>query len=163
MNARLREGIRLFNEGQFFECHEIWEGFYHETDEANKPFVEGLIQLAAAFRMFCDFQEVKGPVRMMHQALIRFENYQPAFYGFVQRNSARPSKGGPKPRKNPPIRPLCRRCRKSNCNASAFFMTDIALAQRLEHFLEGTWTGSKRVQGIQGGARALAAGATGGT
>ena len=33
-------------------------------------------------------------------------------------------------------------------------MTDIALAQRLEHFLEGTWTGSKRVQGIQGGARA---------
>ena len=79
MDARLREGIRLFNEGQFFECHEIWEGFYHETDEANKPFVEGLIQLAAAFRMCCDFQEVRGPVRMMHQALIRFENYQPAF------------------------------------------------------------------------------------
>ena len=79
MDARLREGIRLFNEGQFFECHEIWEGFYHETDEANKPFVEGLIQLAAAFRMCCDFQEVRGPVRMMHQALIRFENYPPAF------------------------------------------------------------------------------------
>jgi transcription-repair coupling factor (superfamily II helicase) len=32
-------------------------------------------------------------------------------------------------------------------------MTDIALAQRLEHFLGGPWTGSKRLQGIQGGAR----------
>ena len=33
-------------------------------------------------------------------------------------------------------------------------MTDIALAQRLEHFLKGPWTGSKRIQGLQGGARA---------
>ena len=33
-------------------------------------------------------------------------------------------------------------------------MTDIALAQQLEHFLQGTWSGNKRIQGIQGGARA---------
>jgi len=79
MDARLREGIRLFNDGQFFECHEILEGFYREIEDANKPFLEGLIELAAAFRLFCDFGEIKGPVRMIHQALIRFENYQPAF------------------------------------------------------------------------------------
>ena len=79
MDARLREGIRLFNDGRFFECHEILEGFYRETEDANKPFIEGLIQLAAAFRLFCDFGEIKGPVRMIHQVLIRFENYQPAF------------------------------------------------------------------------------------
>ncbi|HEX9262985.1 MAG TPA: transcription-repair coupling factor [Candidatus Binatia bacterium] len=34
-------------------------------------------------------------------------------------------------------------------------MTDPALAQRLEQFLQGSWTGSKRIQGIQGGARAF--------
>jgi predicted metal-dependent hydrolase len=79
MDARLREGIRLFNEGRFFNCHETLETFYQETEEANKPFLEGLIQLAAAFRLFCDFGEVKGSVRMIYQALIRFENYQPAF------------------------------------------------------------------------------------
>ena len=79
MDARLREGIRLFNDGQFFECHEILEGFYQEAADENKPFLEGLIQLAAAFRMYSDFGEVKGPVRMIHQALIRFENYQPEF------------------------------------------------------------------------------------
>jgi transcription-repair coupling factor (superfamily II helicase) len=33
-------------------------------------------------------------------------------------------------------------------------MTDIALAERLELFLQGTWTGNKRIQGLQGGARA---------
>lgn len=79
MDARLREGIRLFNDRRFFECHEILEPFYQETEEANKPFIEGLVQLAAAFRMFVDFGEIKGPVRMIRQALIRFEGYQPSF------------------------------------------------------------------------------------
>jgi predicted metal-dependent hydrolase len=79
MDARLREGIKLFNEGRFFESHEILEQFYYQTEAAHKPFVEGLIQLAAAFRLYSDFGEVKGPVRMIRQALIRFENYQPSY------------------------------------------------------------------------------------
>lgn len=79
MDARLREGIDLFNDGRFFESHEILEGFYQDSEEAHKPFLEGLIQLAVAFRLFNEFGEIKGPVRMIYQALIRFENYQPAF------------------------------------------------------------------------------------
>ena len=75
MDARLREGIRLFNERRFFESHETWEQFYQETDDAHKPFLEGLIELAVAFRLYTDFGEIKGPVRMIYQALIRFENY----------------------------------------------------------------------------------------
>ena len=79
MDARLREGISLFNERRFFECHEILESFYHETEDANKPFLEALVQLAAAFRIFSDFGEVKGPVRLIRQALIRLESYHPSF------------------------------------------------------------------------------------
>ncbi|MDH3443416.1 MAG: DUF309 domain-containing protein [Deltaproteobacteria bacterium] len=79
MDARLREGISLFNEQRYFECHEVLETLYQETEAENKPFIEGLVQLAAAFRIFCEFGEVKGPVRMIHQALVRFENYQPMF------------------------------------------------------------------------------------
>jgi predicted metal-dependent hydrolase len=79
MDARLREGIRLFNDRRFFECHEVLEALYQESEPGDKPFIEGLVQLAAAFRIFCDFGEVKGPVRMIYQALIRFENYKPVF------------------------------------------------------------------------------------
>ncbi len=79
MDARLREGIGLFNDQQFFASHEVWESLYTETETENRPFLEGLIQLAAAFRMFVDFGEVKGPVRAIYQALIRLENYQPAY------------------------------------------------------------------------------------
>jgi predicted metal-dependent hydrolase len=81
MEARLEEGIRLFNDGKFFESHVALEEFYHGTAAENKAFIEGLIGLAAAFRLFCDFRESKGTVRMIYQALIRLENYQPAFLG----------------------------------------------------------------------------------
>lgn len=81
MDARLREGIRLFNDGRYFESHEAWEDFYQRADEPEKPFVEALIQIAAAFRMRRDFGEAKGPVRAARQALIRLENYQPVRLG----------------------------------------------------------------------------------
>jgi predicted metal-dependent hydrolase len=79
MDARLREGIRLFNEGSFFESHESFEDFYLRADEEHKAFMEGLIQLAVACRMFSDFGEVKGAVRLARQALVRLENYQPKY------------------------------------------------------------------------------------
>lgn len=81
MDARLREGIRLFNAGCFFESHESLEDLYLRTDDDHKPFLEGLVQLATACRLLTDFDEVKGPVRMIRQAIIRLENYQPHYLG----------------------------------------------------------------------------------
>jgi predicted metal-dependent hydrolase len=79
MDARLREGIGLFNDGKFFDSHEVLESFYQDTEAVNKPFLEALIQLAAAYRVYRDSGEAKGPVRIIHQALVRLENYRPAF------------------------------------------------------------------------------------
>lgn len=81
MDARLREGIRLFNAGLFFQSHEALEDFYVASEEKDKPFLEGLIQAATALRLFRDFGEVEGAVRMIYQALIRLENYQPTYLG----------------------------------------------------------------------------------
>ena len=86
MDARLRAGVHLFNAGRYFESHESLEEFYLRTEEKHKPFLEGLIELAAALRLFSDFGEVKGPVRMVHQAIIRLENYQPAYLGIKVRD-----------------------------------------------------------------------------
>jgi uncharacterized protein len=79
MDARLREGINLFNQCRFFEAHEIWEMLYQTAEINAKPFLEGLIQLSAACRLIEDFGEIKGPVKLIYQALIRFENYQPTY------------------------------------------------------------------------------------
>ena len=121
MDARLREGIRLFNDGQFFECHDILETFYQEADDAHKPFLEGLIQLAAAFRIFCDFGEIKGPVRMIYQALIRFENYQPAFLQIRVKDLCQAVEAWAKAAERPDARPSASDIPKISVQRSGFF------------------------------------------
>ena len=81
MDPRLREGINLFNEARFFEAHEVCEALYCEAEDQDKAFLEGVVQLSTACRMIADFGEIKGPVKLIYQALIRFENYQPIYLG----------------------------------------------------------------------------------
>ena len=42
------QGIELFNEGRFFECHEAWEEIWKRSDGELKLFYQGLIQAAVA-------------------------------------------------------------------------------------------------------------------
>ena len=42
------EGIDIFNEGRFFECHEAWEEIWKRSDGEVKLFYQGLIQAAVA-------------------------------------------------------------------------------------------------------------------
>ena len=42
------QGIDLFNEGRFFECHEAWEEIWKRSDGELKLFYQGLIQAAVA-------------------------------------------------------------------------------------------------------------------
>jgi len=46
---RVREGIALFNRGEFFECHEVLEAAWMEASGGQKTFLQGLIQIAVAF------------------------------------------------------------------------------------------------------------------
>lgn len=42
------EGIRLFNEERFFECHEAWEEAWKRSVGAEKFYYQGMIQVAVA-------------------------------------------------------------------------------------------------------------------
>jgi predicted metal-dependent hydrolase len=48
-NEQFRRGIALFNARKFFEAHEVWEELWLPALEPEKTFLQGLIQLAAAF------------------------------------------------------------------------------------------------------------------
>lgn len=47
-DARFSEGIRLFNQANFFEAHEVWEEEWKKAAGVEKLFYQGLIQAAAA-------------------------------------------------------------------------------------------------------------------
>ena len=49
LSDSLREGISLFNRGQFFEAHEVLEDLWRAAAPADKKFLQGLTQLAVAF------------------------------------------------------------------------------------------------------------------
>ncbi len=40
------EGMELFNEGEWFEAHEVWEDIWHMAGGRRKRFYQGLIQCA---------------------------------------------------------------------------------------------------------------------
>ena len=42
-------GVADFNAGRFFEAHEVWEELWLAAAEPEKTFLQGLIQIAAAF------------------------------------------------------------------------------------------------------------------
>ncbi len=42
-------GIELFNEGKFFEAHEVLEDFWRAAPPEQKKFLQGLVQVAVAF------------------------------------------------------------------------------------------------------------------
>jgi predicted metal-dependent hydrolase len=45
-------GIRLFNEGEFFEAHEVWEDIWHEAYGIKYEFYQGMIQCAVALEHY---------------------------------------------------------------------------------------------------------------
>lgn len=48
-SEQFRRGVALFNARKFFEAHEVWEELWLTESEPEKTFLQGLIQLAAAF------------------------------------------------------------------------------------------------------------------
>ena len=45
-------GLTHFNSRRFFEAHEIWEEIWLVEAEPEKTFLQGLIQLAAAYHHY---------------------------------------------------------------------------------------------------------------
>jgi uncharacterized protein len=83
MNAypeKYLEGIRLFNEEDFFECHEVLEELWSETLGPEKKFYQGLIQAAVALFHFGN--ENLGGARKLYQAsLEKLDPYRPVYQG----------------------------------------------------------------------------------
>lgn len=49
---QFERGVALFNARKFFEAHEAWEELWLVESEPEKSFLQGMIQLAAAFHHY---------------------------------------------------------------------------------------------------------------
>lgn len=81
-HGALLEGLRCFHSGAFFEAHEHWESVWLMTEEPEKTFLQGLIQVAAAFHHF-QRGNCAGTISLLRSALRRLDGYAPAFAGIA--------------------------------------------------------------------------------
>jgi predicted metal-dependent hydrolase len=75
------EGVRLYNNGEFFEAHEVWESLWAEDVSEAREFYQGLIQAAAAFFKL-ESGVPLGTVKLLTKCLPLLKMYPDSFLGF---------------------------------------------------------------------------------
>jgi predicted metal-dependent hydrolase len=77
----LAEGLQRYHAGEFFAAHESWESLWLVAEEPEKTFLQGLIQVTAAFHHL-QRNNALGTARLLRGALGRLEGY-PASFGSI--------------------------------------------------------------------------------
>jgi predicted metal-dependent hydrolase len=74
------QGIELFNRGDFFEAHEVWEELWLACPAAERRFFQALIQAAVALHHF-GRGNYTGASRLFHSGRRYMEPYRPTYLG----------------------------------------------------------------------------------
>lgn len=75
-----REGLRLFNEEEFFECHDVLEELWSEATGEEKKFIQGLIQASIALFHFGN-ENFGGAKKLYISARKNLDPYGEQFMG----------------------------------------------------------------------------------
>jgi uncharacterized protein len=78
------QGVREFQQGQFYECHDTLEALWIEAQEPNKTFFQGILQIAVACYHLGN-QNWRGAVILLGEGMRRLSPYQPD-YGEIDIN-----------------------------------------------------------------------------
>jgi predicted metal-dependent hydrolase len=79
-HGALAEGLRHYAAGEFFAAHEAWESAWLSAPEPEKTFLQGVIQVAAAFEHQRRNNSL-GIARLLAAALRRLDPLPSAFGG----------------------------------------------------------------------------------
>jgi len=76
----IQEGIRLFNEEYFFEAHEVLEEVWRQEHGEPRLFLQGLIQVCAAYHHFQNGNLV-GAITLLQRGADKMRHYPPRYLG----------------------------------------------------------------------------------
>jgi uncharacterized protein len=78
--GELGEGLRCYRAREFFVAHEHWESVWLKSKEPEKTFLQGLIQVAAAFHHL-QRGNPRGTRSLLQRARVRLARYPESFGG----------------------------------------------------------------------------------
>jgi uncharacterized protein len=76
----LHKGIQLFNNREFFQCHEVLEEIWRSEREPRRLFLQALIHLAVGF-YHSEGRNPMGTSRQLRKGLEKLAKYLPACEG----------------------------------------------------------------------------------
>lgn len=82
-----KEGLEAFNSARFYDAHEHWEAVWLKLANPEKMFLQGLIQVAAAFHHHSR-ANLLGTRNLLREGLLKLDRF-PEVYGDLEIESLR--------------------------------------------------------------------------
>ena len=84
LDPRYVQFFDLWNQGEFYDCHEVMEDLWLEASGPERPFYQGLALAAGAFAHL-DRKNLAGCAKLLADAIEVLEDYPPRYAGFEVR------------------------------------------------------------------------------
>jgi uncharacterized protein len=81
-DGRFVRGVAHFNAREFFEAHEVWEELWLVAREPEKTFLQGLIQVAAAFHHHAR-ENARGAKSLLAAGVAKLQAFPEAHRGIA--------------------------------------------------------------------------------
>ena len=79
-DPRFVEGVKLFNECEFFEAHDVWEELWSDYQGPARKFYQGMIQVAVCLHHFGN-GNTRGAKKLYHGCRGYLQDYRPHYMG----------------------------------------------------------------------------------
>ncbi len=81
-DEKFERGLAHFNAREFFEAHEVWEEIWLIEAEPEKTFLQGIIQIAAAFHHYCH-ENPAGAESLLAAGIVKLSRFPEAHRGLA--------------------------------------------------------------------------------
>ncbi|MGF1460292.1 MAG: DUF309 domain-containing protein [Leptolyngbyaceae cyanobacterium] len=76
---QLQTGIQQFNQGEYYACHDTLEAVWMTAPIAEKPFFQGILQLAVALYHLSN-HNWRGTAILLGEGIQRLEPFEPSYH-----------------------------------------------------------------------------------
>jgi predicted metal-dependent hydrolase len=80
LDPRFRAAVELFNQGQWYPCHDGFEELWHETQGSSRRALQGILQIAVA-HIHLERGNRRGATVLLGEGLGRLRAYGPSQFG----------------------------------------------------------------------------------
>lgn len=76
----LAAGMALFNQGKYYDCHDVLEALWMEADALEKPFYQGILQIAVGLYHLGN-HNWRGATILLGEGVNRLRPFEPSYGG----------------------------------------------------------------------------------